>query len=63
MFKCINGQAPSYLCDKFKQGNQIHRSTRSNEELDIPKFRSSTGEQLLSIEVQNYGMNLIKGQN
>ena len=45
MFKCINGQAPSYLCDKFKQRNQIHnRNTRGNEELDIPKFRTSTGQ-------------------
>ena len=45
MFKCINGQAPSYLCDKFKQRDQVHdRNTRSNEDLDIPKFRTCTGQ-------------------
>jgi hypothetical protein len=45
MFKCINGQAPSYLCDKFKQRDQVHdRNTRSNEDLDIPKFRTGTGQ-------------------
>ena len=39
MFKCVNGQAPLYFCDKFKQRNQVHhRDTRSNEDLDIPKF-------------------------
>jgi hypothetical protein len=45
MFKCINGQAPSYLCDKFKQRDQVHdRNTSSNEDLDIPKFRTCTGQ-------------------
>lgn len=45
MFKCINGQAPPYLCDKFKQRDQVHNhSTRNNENLDIPKFRTSTGQ-------------------
>ena len=45
MFKCIHGQVPSYLCDKFKERNQIrNRNTRSNEELDIPKFRTSTDQ-------------------
>ena len=45
MFKCINGQAPSYLCDKFKQRDQVHdRNTRSNEDLDVPKFRTCTGQ-------------------
>ena len=59
MFKCVNGQAPSYLCDKFKQRNQVHDcNTRSNEDLDIPKFQTLTGHRTSSIEVQNYGMSL-----
>ncbi len=45
MFKCINGQAPSYLCDNFKQRDQVHdRNTRNNEDLDIRKFRTCTGQ-------------------
>ena len=37
MFKCVI----SSKCDKFKQRNQVHhRDTRSNEDLDIPKFRT-----------------------
>ena len=45
MFKSINSQSPSYLCDKFKQRNQVHdRHTRANEYLNIPKFRTCTGQ-------------------
>ena len=38
-------QAPSYLCDKFKQRNQVHDcDTRSNEDFNIPNFRTCTGQ-------------------
>ena len=48
MFKCISNQAPSYLCDKFKDKNQVHdRDTRSNEDLDIPQFRTCTEQRTL----------------
>jgi hypothetical protein len=31
--------------DKYKQSDQVHdRNTRSNEDLDIPKFRTCTGQ-------------------
>ena len=47
MFKCVSGQAPSELCDMFKQRNQVHdRDTRSNEDLYIPKFRTCTRQKL-----------------
>ena len=37
-------QAPPYLCHKFEQiRNQIH-NTRNNEKLDIPKYRTSSGQ-------------------
>ena len=43
--KCINNQAPSYLCEKFTRRNQIHdRTTRNQNELDIPKYRTTTGQ-------------------
>ena len=45
MFKFMNGQAPSYMCDKFKQRNQVHDHDTSNEDyLDIPNFRICTGQ-------------------
>ena len=57
-------QAPSYLCDKFKQRNQVHdRDTRSNENLNIPKFQLVLDKELSSIKVQNYGTNSTKRPN
>ena len=47
MFKFMNGQAPSYLCDIFKQRNYVHDHYTSNEDLDIPNFRICTGQRTL----------------
>ena len=36
------------LLHKFKQRDQVHdRHARNNEELDIPKFRTCTGQRTL----------------
>ena len=44
-FKCINGLAPSYLCDKFEKRNEIHdRDTRNNKKLQIPQYRTTCGQ-------------------
>ncbi len=44
-FKCMNNKAPQYLCDSFEQRNRIHnRDARRNADLDIPKFRTSSGQ-------------------
>ena len=60
----MNGQAPSYLCDKFTQRNQLNdRDTRSNEDLVFQCCELVLGKKLLSIELQNYGANLIKKPN
>ena len=43
--KCMYNQAPSYLSQKFIKRNQIHdRETRSQNELDTPKYRTATGQ-------------------
>ena len=37
--------APSYLCDKFKKRSDIHqRSTRNSNLLQIPVFKSASGQ-------------------
>ncbi len=44
-FKCINGLAPSYLCDKFEKRNEIHdRDTRNNKKLQIPQYHTTCGQ-------------------
>ena len=43
--KCMYNQAPSYLSQMFIKRNQIHdRETRSQNELDTPKYRTATGQ-------------------
>ena len=45
MYKCMYNQAPSYLSQMFTKRNQIHyRETRNQNELDIPKYRTATGQ-------------------
>ncbi len=44
-FKCINGLASSYLCDKFEKRNEIHdRDTRNNKKLQIPQYHTTCGQ-------------------
>ena len=41
----MNNQAPSYLSQMFTKRNEIHdRETRSQNELDIPKYRTAIGQ-------------------
>ena len=45
MHKCMYNQAPS--CQMFTQRNQIHdRETRNQNELDILKYRTATGQRI-----------------
>ena len=45
MYKCMYNQAPSYLSQMFTKRNQIHdRETRNQNELDLPKYRTATGQ-------------------
>ena len=44
-FKCMNGLAPSYLCDKFITRSEIHNAnTRHNNKLDIPIYKLASGQ-------------------
>ena len=48
-FKCIKGLAPPTLCNKFTTRSQVHtRNTRNNDKLNIPFFRSATGQRSFS---------------
>ena len=43
--KCMYNQAPSYLRQMFTKRNQIHdRETQSQNELDVPKYRTAIGQ-------------------
>ena len=47
--KCIKGLAPPSLCNKFTTRSQVHnRNTRNNDKLNIPFFRSATGQRSFS---------------
>lgn len=44
-YKCFNGLAPDYLVDKFAKRSDIHdRSTRNHNLLDIPLYKTATGQ-------------------
>ncbi len=44
-YKCVNGMAPSYLCRMFQTRSQLHNlNTRSSELLEIPLYRTATGQ-------------------
>ena len=45
VFKCLNNQAPSYLCNKFVRRFSVHnRNTRRNSDLNLRKCRLATGQ-------------------
>ena len=45
MHNCMYNQAPSYLSQMFTKRNQIlDRENRNQNELDIPKYRTATGQ-------------------
>ena len=44
-FKCMNGLAPTNLCSRFiKKGTISGRSTRNEDKLDIPCYKTATGQ-------------------
>ncbi len=44
-YKCVNGMAPSYLSRMFQTRSQLHNlNTRSSELLEIPLYRTATGQ-------------------
>ena len=57
-FKCINGLAPDFLACKFFKRSDIHtRNTRSWNNLNIPKYRTISGQRSLGgAEQSRYGI-------
>ena len=44
-FKCMNGMAPDYLSEKFvHRGSTSGRCTRNSQTLNIPLYKSATGQ-------------------
>ena len=44
-FKCISGHAPKYLSSQFITREQVtKRTTRSGQKLDIPLFKTASGQ-------------------
>ena len=44
-FKCMTGCAPDYLVSQFiKRGDISKRNTRSSQQLNIPLFRTASGQ-------------------
>ena len=49
VFKCIKGLVPPSVCNKFTTRSQVHtRNTTNNNKLNIPFFRSATGQRSFS---------------
>ena len=45
VFKCLNGLAPPYLCQKFKTRSEVHNcNTRNRDRLHIPLCRTAAGQ-------------------
>lgn len=45
MYKCMNLLAPPYLCNKFCKRSSVHsRLTRNQDTLQIPFYRTTTGQ-------------------
>ena len=44
-FKCVNNLAPDYLCIKFRKRSSVHdRPTRNNNKLQIPLYKTFSGQ-------------------
>ena len=53
VFKCLNGLAPPYLCQKFKIRSEVHNcSTRNRDRLHIPLCRTAAGQRAFTFRGQ-----------
>ena len=58
-FKCMTSMAPGYLGNKFIfRGNVSGRATRSSQQLNIPLFKTETGQRSFSYRIVNIWNNL-----
>ena len=57
--KCMTGMAPEYLGNKYIfRGNVSERVTRSSQKLNIPLFKTKTGQKSFSYRIVNIWNNL-----
>ena len=53
VFKCLNGLAPPYLCQKFKTRSEVHNcNTRNRDRLHIPLCRTAAGQRTFTFRGQ-----------
>ena len=53
VFKCLNGLAPPYLCQKFKTRSEVHNcNTRNRDCLHIPLCRTAAGHRAFTLSCQ-----------
>ena len=53
-YKCVNNVASTYLCDKFRKRSTIHNlATRKRDTLEIPLFKTATGQRTLIYRAVN----------
>ena len=53
VFKCLNGLAPPYLCQKFKTRSEVHNcNTRNRDRLHIPLCRTAAGQRAFTVRGQ-----------
>ena len=58
-YKCINGLAPSHLLNKIARRTQIHnRHTRNRNSLQIPLFKTATGQRTFTYRIASIWNNL-----
>ena len=58
-FKCMTSKAPEYLGNKFIfRGNVSGRATRSSQQLNVPLFKTKTGQRSFSYRIVNMWNNL-----
>ena len=55
VYKCFNNLAPTYHTNEFFKRSNIHnRSTRNCDNLDIPAFKTSSGQRTFWYRAVNY---------
>ena len=53
VFKCLNGLAPPYFCQKFKTISEVHNCNTSNRDrLHIPLSRTAAGSRAFTFRGQ-----------
>ena len=53
VFKCLNGLAPPYLCQKFKTRLEVHNcNIRNRDRLHIPLCRMAAGQHAFTLRGQ-----------